>query len=360
MKKLLLSVLCIGVATLANAQKSEIAEAKKNWELFANNIAGNTLDKKLAVLDKGLKSTDLATTNEKSKALPEGWTYRALLSSAIAVTDTVNQANADAKVKIAQEAIEKATSLDTKGSEKANLETAKINVRNAINGKGVRAYRKQDYQTAYDEFKSLLVLNPQDTSMYINVGVIAKMLKKYPEAIDNFKKVISFNVPEAKGFYTESIDIALRDMKDTTLTLALTKEALAKYPDDPTFVSVETDVYIARGDIAKTQEMVTKLIAKDPSKAVYHNIMGDTYFKQAFALQKEREKIDQKKVKEFDAMTAKMVSMLDQAIPHYKKAVEVDPKYAAALEMLSRIYAFKGDTKSYEEYNNRFKATQGN
>lgn len=360
MKKLLLSVLLVGAATLANAQKSEIAEAKKNWELFANNIAGNTLDKKLAVLEKGLKSTDLATTNEKSKALAEGWTYRALISSAIAASDTVNQANADAKVKIAQEAIEKSTSLDTKGTEKANLEIAKTNIRNAVNGKGVRAYRNKDYETAYTEFKSLLALNPTDTAMYINVGVMAKMLKKYPEAVENFRKVISFNVPETKGFYAETIDMALREMKDTTLTLALTKEALAKYPDDPSFVTTETDIFIARGDIAKTQELVTKLIAKDPSKAVYHHILGDTYFKQAFALQKDREKIDQKKVKEFEAITAKMVALLDQAIPHYKKAVEVDPKYAAALETLSRIYAFKGDTKSYEEYNNKFKAIQGN
>lgn len=358
MKKLLLSVLLVSAATLANAQKSEIAEARKTWDLYSSNLMGGTLDKKLAGLDKGLKHTDLAIANEKSKNLPDAWSYRALLASAIAVTDSVNQANSVEKVKIATEAIEKTNSLDTKGTEKENLATAKINIRNAINGRGVRAYRAQDFQTAYDAFRELTVLNPADTSMYINVGVMAKSLKKYPEAIENFKKVISFNVPETKGFYTEIVQIALSDMKDTTLTLALTKEALSKFPDDATFVSIETDIYIKRGDIAKTQELLGKLIAKDPSKAVYHRLMGDTYFTQAFDLQKVREKLGQKKEteKQFNALTAKMTALLDQAIPHYKKAGEVDPKYADAFQSLATIYAFKGDNKNYEENNNKVKA----
>jgi tetratricopeptide (TPR) repeat protein len=356
MKKVLLSVMLVGIAAIANAQKSEVAEAKKQWNIFQISSSGKPFDKTIEALNEGLKHTDLAIANEKSKVLAEAWSYRALFASAIAVTDTVNNENSAAKQKIALEAIEKAAALDAKGEEKSNIDVAKINVRNAVNGRAVRAYKKADYATAYSLFNEIIAANPGDTAMYINAGVTAKLLKKYPEAIGHFKKVISMNVPDAKSYYSETVQIALNDLKDTTMTLAFTKEALAKFPDDPDFIGVETDIYITRGDIAKSQELLSKLIAKDPSKPLYHHLYGDTYFKQALALQAVRDKIDQKKVKEFDAVSTKMMGLVDQSIPYYKKAVEVDPKYAPALETLAKIYAFKGDTKAYEDYNNRLKA----
>lgn len=361
MKKVLLSIIFVGVAALANAQKSEVVEAKKSWDLFQTGIGGTkALDKTLLTLANGLKHTDLAIANEKSKIMPDAWSYRALFASAIAITDSVNIENAVAHQKIAEEAITKGLPLDTKGTEKENFAMAKINIRNAINGRAVRAYNKKDYATANKLFNEIIVLNPSDTAMYINAGVTAKLIGNYPEAIKNFRKVISFNVPEAKSFYQESINLALSNLKDTTLTLELTKAALEKFPDDPAFVSTETDIYITKGDIAKSQELLKKLIAKDPNKAVYHYLYGDTYYKQAFALQDIRAKIDTKKKKEFDEITAKMVALIDQSIPYYKKALEIDPKFASALETLSKIYGFKGDTKSYDEYNNRLKALEAN
>jgi tetratricopeptide (TPR) repeat protein len=356
MKKLLLSVILVGVAAFANAQKGEIAEAKKGWDIFQLSGASRPFDKTMLALNNGLKHTDLAIANEKSKTLPDAWSYRALFASSIAVTDSVNVENSIANQKIAEEAIEKGTALDVKGAEKENFATAKINIRNAINGRAVRAYKKNDYATAYKLFNELLTLNPQDTSMYINVGVTAKLLGNYPEAVKNFRKVLSLNVPESKNFYSETIGIAMENLKDTALVLTLTKEALAKFPDDPMFVGVETDIYITKGDIVKSQELLNKLISKDPNKAVYHYLFGDTYYKQAFALQVVRDKIDAKKVKEYDAVTAKMMGLIDQSIPYYKKALELDPKFASALDTMARIYAFKGDTKTYDEYKKRLDA----
>lgn len=360
MKKVLLSILFVGAASLANAQKSEVAEAKKVWSLF--ELTSNTMDfnKKMASLNGGLAHTDNAIANEKSKIMPDAWSYRALFASAIAVIDTVNADNALAKQKIAREAIEKAKSLDTKGTEKDNLTNADINIRNAVNGRAVRAYNKKDYKTALTLFNELIALNPQDTSMYINAGVTAKYLADYPEAIKNFKKVISFNVPETKGFYVETINMTMANVKDTTAGLALIQEALVKFPDDADFVGMETDIYINQGNIAKSQESLKKLIAKDPSKAVYQYLMGDTYYKQALLIQDERKKIDVKKVKEFDAATAKMTALIDQSLPFYKKASELDPKFAPALETLKQIYGFKNDTANFNDVKKKLDALPQN
>lgn len=358
MKKLLLSILIVASAGLANAQKSEVTEAKKAWDIYGFTAGKQAFDKSMAALSAGLKHTDNAIANEKSKIMPDAWSYRALFASAIAFTDSVNAANSFANQKIAEEAIEKAKTLDAKNTEKENIQFAKNNIRNAISGRGIRAYNKKDYKNALKSFNELLILNPTDTSMYINAGVVAKLDSNYVEAIKNYKKMIEFNVPEAKNYYSEIIGITLTNLKDTTAGLALLKEAIAKYPTDDDFIGTQTDIYINQGDIVKSQESLIKLIAKNPSKPVYHYLMGDTYYKQALALQAVRNKIDAKKVKEFDAVTAKMVAFIDQSLPHYKKSVELDPKFVSALESLKQIYGFKNDTVNYEVIKKQLAALQ--
>jgi tetratricopeptide (TPR) repeat protein len=360
MKKILLSMLFVGVATLANAQKSEVAEAKKAWDVYSLTGIKSTFDKSMLALNNGLKHTDNAIANEKSKVMPDAWSYRALFASAIAYTDSVNVDNAVAKQKIAVDAIAQARSLDTKGEQKQNIQDAEINIRNAVNSRAIRAYNKKDYANALTLFNEIIALNPTDTAMYINAGVTAKLIQNYPEAIKNFKKVISFNVPETKNFYAETISMTLVNLKDTTAGLALLKEAIAKYPDDADFVGTETDIYIAKGDIAKSQEALQKLITKDASKAIYQYLMGDTYYKQALALQLDRNKLDAKKTKEFDAITAKMVAFIDQSLPYYKKALDLDPKYVPALETLKQIYGFKNDSANFNDIKKRLDAIPAN
>ncbi|MBY0541800.1 MAG: hypothetical protein K2P75_00230 [Sphingobacteriaceae bacterium] len=348
MKKILLSILIVGSATFANAQKSEVAEAKKQWNIFSITGASQSLDKQLAFLNTGLAHTDNAIANEKSKTLVEAWSYRALFASSIAITDTVNTANSIAKQKIAEEAVAKAKELDVKGDEKTNISNSELNIRNSIIVRGMKAYNKKDYASALKGFEEAIALNPKDTSMYLNAGVTAKLLNRMPVAIGYFKKVISLNSPESKDLYTEIINMNLIDLKDTVGAMSVITEALAKYPDDAAFIGTQTDIYIAQGDIAKSQMSLNKLIAKDGSKAVYHYLMGDTYYKQALLIQDDRKKLDPKKVKEFDALTAKMTLLIDQSLPHYKKSVELDPKFVSALESLKQIYAFKNDNANYE------------
>ncbi len=417
MKKVLLSILFVSVAAFANAQKSEVAEAKRLWNIFqlqmmqdpdapkqkvqrakvqtgpvgesledakADQKTGghgkigiapsakkpvesnkpapklSFIDRQVASLKEGLSHADKAVVHEKTKDSAEPWIYKALYSSQIAYVDTLNLQNSLAMQKEAEAALAKAVSLDTKNDEKDNITTVKANIRNTVTQRGVRAYNAKDFSSAYDAFSQALIINPADTSMYMNAGLVAKLAGKYPEAIQNFKKMISFNVPDSKNYFIEIVNIQMSTLKDTTAALASIKEALVKYPNDPDFIGVQTDVFIQKGDIAKSQESLKILIEKDPKKAVYHHLMGDTYYKQALALQAVRSKIDQKKVKEFDAVTAKMVALIDQALPYYKKAVEVNPKFVSSLETLKQLYAFKNDTKNYEEVKKQLDAIPAN
>jgi tetratricopeptide (TPR) repeat protein len=152
----------------------------------------------------------------------------------------------------------------------------------------------------------------------------------------------------------------LDKLKDTTAALTALKEATAKYPEDADIIGIETDLYIKQNNIAKSQEALNKLIAKDPKKELYQYLMGDTYYKQALMVQETRKKIDAKKVKEYDAATAKMAALIDQSLPFYKKAAELNPTYVPALESLKQIYAFKNDMPNYEAIKKRLDAIPAN
>lgn len=356
MKKVLFSILLIGAGTLAHAQKGEVAAAKKEWGMFQLLSANQPIDKSLETLNAGLKRTDAAIAHEKSKDLPEAWSYRALFASAIAVTDTVNMENSIAKQKIAEEAIAKTKQLDTKGDEKENLATAELNVNNALKVRAFAAYNKQDFASALKYFNEVTERNPTDTAMYLNAGIMARNLKNHPETIRNFKKVISLNSPNAKDLYMEIINLNLAEVKDTVAAMEVIKEASAKYPDEMSFIQSEADLYIKKGDIAKSEEMLDKLIAKDPNNSVYQYLKGDVYYLQAVELQGKKNKLDPKNVKEGNAISTQMAGLLDKALPFYLKSAELDPKSASALEALKRIYAFKNDTAKYDEVSAKLKA----
>lgn len=368
MKKVLLGAVLVGVATFANAQKSEVADAKKEWNLFQIIANGKTpLDKKLTALQTGLKHTDLAIVHEKSKNLTEAWSYRALFSSTIAVLDTINVDNSIKNQAIAEEAIVKAKALDTKGEEKTNIENAEINALNAVKIRAFAAYNKQDFAGAMKYFNEVTVKNPNDTAMYLNAGIMARNIKNYPETLRNFKKLISFNTPTAKDLYGEVINITLTEIKDTADALALIKEASAKYPDAENFTQLETQLYMNQGNVAKSIEMLDKLLAKNPNNANYQYLRGDIYYQQAVEVQnrinkisddaqKAKIKLTPKQLKESETLRVQLTGLLDKALPYYLKSAEIDPKYAPALEALKRVYAFKNDTVKYDAVKKQLEA----
>ncbi|SFH50197.1 tetratricopeptide repeat protein [Pedobacter insulae] len=378
MKKIFFSMLFVGISSYANAQKAELAEAKKIWGIFeltmsvdpakkegakapaADAKAGTFVDRQIAKLNEGLSHIDKATAHDKTKDLPETWVYKALFHSTLAAVDTLNIENSIKNQKAAEEAIAKTKSLDTKNDQKDFVAQAESNIQVALSARGIMAYNKKDYATALDYFSQIAAKNPTDPSWFLNAGVAANLLGKYPEAIQNFKKVISLNSPDAKNLYSQIINITIEKLKDTTTAIALLDEAIAKFPDDSDLIGTQTDLYIATGDVVKSQASLTKLIAKDSSKPVYQYLMGETYYKQALQMQEQRNKIDSKKVKEFDAITAKMVALIDQALPYYKKSIELDPKFVPALETLKQIYGFKNDTENFNDVKKKLDALPQN
>ena len=376
MKKVFFSILFIGAASYANAQKSELAEAKKIWDIFeltmstdpakkgdapvATSPSGTFIQKQITRLTDGLSHIDKAIVHDKTKTLSETWVYKSLFHSTISAVDTLNFENSRKNQKIAEDAIAKAKSLDSKNEFKDPIAHAEGNIDIALSSRGIAAYNKKDYANAYENFIFLAEKKQTDPSWFLNAAVAANLMNNYPEAIKNFKKVISLSSPDAQNLYAQVINITLEKLKDTTSAMVLLDTALAKYPEDNGLIGTQTDIYITRGDIAKSQASLAKLIAKDPTKAIYQYLMGETYYKQALLMQEERKKIDVKKVKEFDAISAKMLALIDKSLPFYQKSHELDPKFVSTLETLKQIYGFKNDTANFNDIKKKLDAISQN
>jgi tetratricopeptide (TPR) repeat protein len=359
MKKVLLSILLAGVGSATFAQKSEIAEAKKAWGIYQlTSATGGDVAKKVETLNAAIKHTDAAIANEKSKILPDAWSYRALLTSAAALADTVNLQQADTYLKTAKEAVDKAKSLDTKGAEKENITQAETNISTAVRNIGVLAYQKKDFKTAYEKFQQATVMNPNDTAMYLNAGIAARNMQDYPKMIEAYRKVISLNHPESSALYEEIITTNLTAQKDTTAAIAAINEAKAKYPDNINFITSETQIYLQKGDVDKAESTLTTLIAKQPGNATFQAALGNVYLQQALKLQTNLNKIDTKKVKEYNAAKTNRDALVEKSVPYFTKALEIDPKNVGALENLKTIYTFKNDTKSYNDVKARLDAIE--
>ncbi|PST83793.1 hypothetical protein C7T94_10535 [Pedobacter yulinensis] len=362
MNKTLLTILLAGSASIAFAQKSEITQAKNAWNLFQISAGNNSvaLDKKLNDLKAGLQHAEAATVHEKTKTAPDAWSHKALFASAIAVVDTVNLQNSESFQKVAEEALAKTKELDTKNAEKEAIATAEVNIQNAVKVRAYTAYNKKDYKNAQKYFEQITAINPKDTAMFKNAAVMASLVQDYPAAIANYKKYAAFNTADAKETYSEMVNLSMNHLKDTAAAVAIAKEAAAKFPTDDYFVQVETQYYINKGDIAKSEEMIDKLLAKNPNNSMYQYLKGDVYYKQALAAQAAKNKIDIKKTKEIAAADKKLVGLIDQALPYYKKAAELDPKNRAALESLQQIYGFKNDNANYEAIKKQIAALPAN
>ncbi|MDA9554852.1 tetratricopeptide repeat protein [Pelobium sp.] len=307
MKKTILSLIMLSCFFVAMAQKSELSSAKNNYALYEIGLQSKLpMKKQLEVLDLAKVSTDKAILNDKTKDLPELWAYRGLIYSAIAVTDTVNKANSEGAFTTAQEAIAKAKTLDVKKEQDKTIESAEKNLAIMMQNKGVAAFGKKDYKTAYSSFKFIADVMPQDSLFNMYTAIAANNAQMYDEAIKYYGKTIEIN-PKNPGLYQELGRIYLTKT-DTTNALKVIEEGRAKHPEFMGLIYDELNIYLNRGQAAQQISKIENAIAKDPKNKTLYFVAGVAY-----SANKQK----------------------DKAEASYKKALEIDPNYADAIYNLA-------------------------
>jgi tetratricopeptide (TPR) repeat protein len=100
----------------------------------------------------------------------------------------------------------------------------------------------------------------------------------------------------------------------------------------------------------------SKAIELDPNNADYYAEAGRSYYNKAIKLSLELNKI--KDINQFKLENAKVEEVFKQAIPFYKKAIELKPKEVDYMTPLKQLYYRLQMDADYEAINKQIKALQ--
>ncbi|MFD1630759.1 tetratricopeptide repeat protein [Pseudopedobacter beijingensis] len=315
MKKAILSIFMFAAVSSAFAQKSEISAAKNSYALFEVNLqAKATMKKQLEVLNTAKTSIDKAVLHDKTKGSAEAWSNRGLIYSAIAVTDTVNKSKAEEAMKTALESIAEAKKLDAAGKEKNILTNAENNLLIYMQNKGVKAFNTKNYKEAFNAFKYMSSVQPQDSLFTMYAAYAANNAQMPEEAITYYEKSLSLN-KKNPVIYQELSRLYL-SKADTSKALKTIEEGREGHPENLSLILDELNIYLNKGQVASQISKIENAVNRDPKNKTLHFVAGIAY-----NANKQPEK----------------------AAEAYKKAIELDPNYTDAILNLSILYIDKAN-----------------
>jgi len=326
------------VSATAFAQKGELNNAQSEYDSYLVSNSGPAalkspilVTKANASIANAKTSIDKASANEKTAGLPQTSALKGAIYASLALRDTIPTTSAPL-VATAEEAIKKATELDTKGENKKLIESANRSLAQYHLNMGIKAYQNRKYDEAYKSFDGFRLKFPEDTNAVFYTGLSASNQgitepRYYAFAITNYNKLLTLNYSGKDKIYMDLSTIFLIT-KDTTNAYKITGEGVAKYPANSELRRREIEIALQSGKQSDVLDKIQKAIATDPKNKTL-------YYYEALTFSQVADAADAKfdKAKDDAGRAAQMVISFDnyaKAAELYKKSVEIDPNYFEA------------------------------
>lgn len=149
--------------------------------------SGMDKGKQLSVIGEGLKATESAQTDRKTKNWPETWAIRSYLSSYVALIDE-DESNAEKYYNTAIETLDSAKRLDKYQNSTMLTDAANYNIILKKQEKGNKAYNNNEFRTAFGLLKEVSDFFPKDTVISVNTAICAQNINDYNNALFYFKR----------------------------------------------------------------------------------------------------------------------------------------------------------------------------
>ncbi|RZM27996.1 MAG: hypothetical protein EOO88_10650 [Pedobacter sp.] len=170
------------------AQKSQVQIARNAiGKLQSAIVDGQDNKKQIIIIGEGIKATELAKKDRRTKNWPETWAINAYLTSYLALIDDNNQSS-EQSFQAAIDAIDTAKSYDKYQDNSNLINAALLNVTIKKQDKGNLAYSSGDFTTAYTYLKEVSDFFPKDSTLAINTALAAQNIRSYDNALTYFKR----------------------------------------------------------------------------------------------------------------------------------------------------------------------------
>lgn len=422
MKKLFLGIFSfLLLAGVANAQvtgKKAMKEAQKSYNAF--KLANTETDK----IKNAMEMIDVALEDAEISAEAKAWKLKGDIYNAAVGADVaaavLNPQHESMFAGAGMEAYKAYAKLleiaEKKYDKKSALEGMK-EASGSISNTGITAYEKQDYETAYNSFNTVVevheilsandmesILTTEDdvnNQIYIT-GLAALNGNMLDKATPVFMKL------KEKGYEKSAVYEGLYKIKTAEgaeeEALKILEEGRVKFPDDVSLIFAEINYYLKAN---RLDELVGKLktaIDKEPENVslystlgnVYDNLfqreleagndtkadeyfdsamtqyktalekkadysdaiysIGALYYNKAAAKTKQMNDLPLSETKKFEVLQKEVATLFDEALPYFLDAEKLNPKDMNTLIALKEIYARKNDFEKSKVYKERIDA----
>ncbi|MCK5467464.1 MAG: tetratricopeptide repeat protein, partial [Cyclobacteriaceae bacterium] len=305
MKKLIFAILFIGIGTFTYGQyvpKGKTSKAEIALTQGKLDIAKAEVDEAFKIDNKG-----------KITAAAKNWYLKGRIYKALYLDDSTEFKNlaGDEALEVAMEAFNKVKSMEKENSSYVIFSDQEISaLYGSVLNKGAEKYNDNDYEGAYKDFMTALIVAPNDTTSLLYGGVAAQQADMYDEALTCFQTLADNGDAEIDTYKT-MIYLYRTEKEDLESVLKIVNQALEKFPQNKELVQekITTLIMMERVDEAKSE--LETAINNDPTNSLYYYFLGYLYdFQEDY----------------------------DNSIEQYKKAIELNPEYYEANYNLGVVY----------------------
>ncbi len=341
------------------------AQKNKRTSAYMYNKNGEYKNAKEAI--------DAAAVHEKTMYDPKTWMYRGIIYYNIQTNGLADLLTKDA-LDVSYESLKKASEYDEKGTYKdeINLYMNKLSIE--FFNRGIQAFQMQDYDAALVDFEKNYKIGESvgriDTITAFNIGMAGVYGKKPDIAAKYLGICIDNGYSDARvyKYYSKSI----KQLGDTARALEVIKTGRKEFPEDLGLMLELAQIYLETGQNTKLRETLLEAVKTDSENPNLYLILGQTYdndgdFDKAIeyynksidlgansstvyynigviysnagkAYLDSANNLPLNKVKEYDTLVGKANAELEQGMPYFEKALELNPDDKDSRLALKNIY----------------------
>ena len=302
MKKLILSMAMVAVASVAFGQKKIVKEAEKGFK------QGN--------LEAALTAIDGATTNPETSGDPATFLLKAQIHTKMFAKDSSNTMET---VEIGNQAVSTfAKAFEMAGSNKTSAvgkavyaeelpgipENLKpyslLSLKNISFDKALKMYEEENLEMSYEFFNLAGEIDKSDSTIHYNAGFLANDLGRFEDAKRHFNYLFEIPGYNKTNAYYFMVQILSTEEKNPEAAFDLVAKARKEYPNDKVLAEYEIQLLLQLNKMDEAMAQIKEALANDPNNSGL--LLRSGYLKE-------------------------QAGDLEGGLADYKKSVEIDPNF---------------------------------